>query len=215
MTTQAMASPDRGVALPPDGDDASAHAVETAFRVRFLVRIGVTIVCGAAVAGAVVYAILAEDLGSYAQSYAIISRTQKLVIGASALSGLIQIVLVGVPVMLLALLASHSIVGPLARLAGCFRRAAQGELPGTVRFRRGDQVGRIEAQFNAVSEAIAARHEEIGRQLDSLRAAEREMRGALEGTDDPEKRLAAVALFRARADELARKIAAIAGGSAG
>lgn len=208
-----MASQAAGCTAPDDalsaGDDNSAHALAAPFRIGFLVKVGVTVICAAAVAGAVVYAVLAEDLGTYAQSFVVINRVQKLVVGTSVLSALIQIVLIGAPITALVLFASHKIAGPLVRLTGCFRRAREGVLPAPVCFRTGDQVGRVEARFNDVSRAIAARHDEVKRRLARLRAAEEELAACVEAPADRDSRLAAARRVQECAGELEQWITAV------
>ena len=70
MATQGVADtePRRRASIPARDEDPVAHAVGATFQIGFVVRIGLIMACGAALSGAAVYAVLAKDLGSYAQN---------------------------------------------------------------------------------------------------------------------------------------------------
>jgi hypothetical protein len=155
---------------------------------------------GAFAAGLVVCAVLASDLGTYAQNVSILSNVQKWEVGAAILSALIQVALTGALVGGLALLASHKVAGPMVRLVGALRGIVQGRLPDPVAFRRGDQVGKVEDEFNEVSRLIRVRHE----------SAQTRLRRELDAPGGAERRAAARDL-RERADELAALLADAAG----
>jgi len=193
---------------PAPADDTAAHAVGLGFLCRCFVRLAATVACGAAVAGAIVYALLASDLGDYAESLTVLSRVRQSVVGAAAVSGVVQIVVTCTLVAVIALLASHKVAGPLARMIGCLRGVAQGRLPGPIRLRRGDQVGRLESRFNEVSRALAERHEALMLKVADVRDAEQALRRA---SGEPEERRAAAQRLRDRAAELASLLAAVDG----
>ena len=214
MATEPMTDEEgiHGVRTPGHGEGRTAQALDAGFQVGFLVRFGLAIALGAAVGGAAVYALLSRDLGSYVESPTVITGVQRTVWGAAALSVLVQAVLSGVIVTSLALLASHKIVGPTVRLARLLREVCRGKLPGHVRFRRGDQAGRLETQFNEVIRLIHERHRFVRARVEGVHSAAEELHWALQkGGADVEAREAAKRL-RERATELAR---GLAGGSGG
>ena len=211
MATQTGADAEQGAVVPGHGEDPSAHAVDAAFQIGFVVKLALAVACGSILAGVVAYAVLAKDLGSYAQNPAIISGVQGSVLTAAALSALIQVAVTGLIVTVLALFASHRIAGPTIRLVRLLRGVSDGRLPGHVRFRQGDQTGRLESRFNEVSRLLSERHELLTHQLEVARSAERELRQALAKAGAGGESLAAARRLREEAGVLARRLAAIAG----
>lgn len=211
MAAQAVTDAERCATVAGHKEDGSAHAVDAAFQLGFVIKLGLAVVCGAAVAGMVAYAVLAKDLGSYAQNVTIISRVQRSVAAAALLSALIQVGVTGLIVTVLVLLASHKIAGPTVRLVRMLREVREGKLPGLVRFRRDDQVGKLETRFNEVSCMLSERHEHLRRRLDGVRSAGRELRYALRKPEDRKECRAAAKRLRDRASELASSLAAIGG----
>ena len=208
MATHSLTDSGQPPAVADRSQETSARAVSAGFQCRYFLRLAAAVACGAIVAGAIVYALLASDLGGYAESVTVLAGVRQSVLAAAVLSGLIQLVVTGTLAVVLALLASHKIAGPAARLLGCLRSVSQGRLPGAVHFRQGDQVGRLEDCFNDVSRALTGRHERLVRKLDDVRAAEDDLRRA---SGSPEDQQAAGRRLRERADELARLLASAAG----
>lgn len=156
-----------------------AHAVSLGFQLSYVLRLGLAIFLGSVAAGAIVYVLLAETLGNYGQSITIISETRESVLGAALLSGLAQVTFTGLIVIVLALFASHKVAGPATRVVRSFRELAKGQLPGPAKFRKGDQVGKLESQFNRVSQMLFQRHESLVQSVKEIEQAEQELRQAL------------------------------------
>jgi hypothetical protein len=215
MATQATAKVERLPAAADPGRVPSAHAVSAGFRCGYIVKFAVAVACGSLAAGLVACALLASELGTYAQNMTIISGARAWVVGAAAVSALVQIALTGVLVTVLALLASHKVAGPTVRVARALRGVAQGRLPGPVRFRHGDQVGKLESHFNEVSRVLCERHERVERALDRVQSAERDLCRVLGEPAAPEEQRAAARTLRERASELAGLLADIGGATDG
>jgi methyl-accepting chemotaxis protein len=211
MATQAATDAARLPIVAPAEQEISAHAVSGGFQLRYVARLAAAVACGAAAACALLYVLLARQLGDYAQNMTIISAVRNGVLGASILSALLQVVLTGAVVAALALFASHKIAGPTVRLTRTLGRVAQGALPGPVRFRRDDQVGTLEGHFNEVSLALRARHEALTRRLEEVRSAEARLRAALGEPEAREERQAAARQLRERVGELASLLAKLGG----
>ncbi|MFW6108199.1 MAG: hypothetical protein ACOC8D_00145 [bacterium] len=192
--------------LPDEAESVPAQAVDLGFQCGYLLRLGAALVVGALAAGALAYALLASDLGGYAESMSVVNGVRRWVAGAAIVSGLIQIAATGAVVALLALHASHRIAGPATRLVNLLGAVKGGRLPGSVHFRRGDQVGRLAGQFNGVGAQLVRRHERLMRRLEAVRAAADAVRQAA-----PEEREAAAAEVQRQARELAELLAAAAG----
>lgn len=204
MATPTLSCAERPSAVRRTGDERRprAHAVSPGFRASYVVRLGLVVLSGAFAAGLVLCALLASNLGSYAQNVTIITGMQKWVGGAAALSALIQLALTGGLVGVLALLTSHKVAGPVARLGGLLRGVAEGRLPAPVAFRRGDQVGKVESEFNQLTRLLRERHEALQRQVRQAQGAVRELQSALRNPSGDARRAAAEDVL-ARASELA------------
>ena len=212
MATEAVAERlghDGGLAPAPRAP--SADALSAGFQLGYIARFGLAVIAGATAAGLVVCGLLAGDLGTYAQNVTIINGVQEWVFAAAALSALIQLALTGVLASALALVASHKVAGPTVRLVRALRGIGEGKLPGPVRFRHGDQVGRLEGDFNALARLLRQRHQRLVRNLDEARDAQEELRRLLRGQASGQERPAAARELRRRADELARLLADAAG----
>ena len=188
-----------------------AEALARAFRLGYAAKLALAIVVGAAVAIAVVYAALAEDLGTFAQNAAIIGRTRQSVIAAATISGLLHVVLTGSVAIFLALFASHRIAGPTVRLARVLREVGDGKLPCELRLRAGDQVEPLAARFNEVCQALYDRHEAMKQKLESVRAAEVSLRQMADAAGSGEECRTAADELRAQADELSQLLSATCG----
>lgn len=193
----------------PTGEPAStashtsAHAVSVSFRLRYLIRLSVVLTLGALLSGLAVYLILARDLDTYARSIAVIRGTREVVVGAAVLSGLIQVVVTGLLVVVIALLASHKIVGPTVRLERLLKGAAAGRLSERARFRWGDQLGRLEDGFNRLLARFVRQARAVGGRLEEIETLRAGM-GPV--TDEAHERAANLTLarqMRSRASALA------------
>jgi len=209
MATHTVMETERTIVAPSPASEAPAYGVSAGYRIRYIVRFGVVVLCGAVAAGAIAYALLASDLGDYAENLTIVSGVRQSVAGAAAVSALVQAALAGAVVTALALFASHKVAGPVTRLIRCFRDAARGALPGPVHFRKGDQVGKLEDRFNTIGRLLTLRHERLRQKLEDVRAAAQELR-RVQG--DPAARQAAAQELRERSSELARLLAGAAQG---
>jgi methyl-accepting chemotaxis protein len=174
----------------------------TRFRFGYAIRLGLALACGAVASTLTVYLWLASDLGTYGQSFAIVSSVRRLVLGAAAVSGLIQLLVAGLLVAAFALIASHKLAGPTVRLERLLHGMAEGQLPGSLHFRDGDQAGQLAAGFNRLSQALHERHAQAREELDELRSSHREIQRM------PEKggTCPAVDQFCERAEALAKNL---------
>jgi len=197
--------------VPPTGNDTpSGQALDGSFRFQYAIRLGLALAAGAAASTLTVYALLAADLGDYAQGVTTISSVRSMVFAAAALSGLIQLTVGGLLVSALALVASHKIAGPTVRLVRVVRAMADGVLPEPVHFRGCDQTGHLATHFKRVCERIAERHAEVVDQLAALCIAHEEIEHTLEELNSREECSRMAREICQRADTLARRLQCIA-----
>jgi PAS domain S-box-containing protein len=77
--------------------------------------------------------------------------------------------------LLLAVVMARSITRPVAELGEAMERVAAGDLGSRVTVRSGDEIGRLAAHFNQMSEAIRSQHEEVMAQTEELQAQQEEL----------------------------------------
>jgi methyl-accepting chemotaxis protein len=184
---------------------ASGPGPSTAFRLDYALRLGLALVVGASLSVITVYLLLASELGSYEQSFLVVSSVRRLTLGAAVASGLVQLVVAGLLVAAIALVASHKLAGPTIRLERMLETMAEGRLPGALRFRSGDQTGLLGASFNQLAQTLEERHAHLGHDLEALRAAYASVEHALGNPGGPEVG-GSVQDLCSRAEALAREL---------
>ncbi len=174
-----------------------------AFPARFLIRTAAVSAVALGVGAGALRWMLARDLGAEFRAAHYTLKGLLGFVGPALLFCAVSVVLVGsVGVLLVAVLASHKVAGPLFRLQRVAGYLERGTLPGRVHLRAGDQGTGFAAELNRwmdrVKERVRAEQQAAGR-------ADEALQGYLE----------AVAARRSdRAREALRELAAQARGGA-
>ncbi len=133
------------------------------FEIALMVKAGLLMAGGVLLPLAVLWAIASSFVNdSYVETLTSINRMQMMLVGVTVLSGLLQVVLVGCVVGVLALLASHKIVGPLVRFEQSVRSLGRGNLRQTISFRRGDQDQHLPLVYRELVARLRGRIEQAG-----------------------------------------------------
>ncbi|MBI4685663.1 MAG: methyl-accepting chemotaxis protein [Nitrospirae bacterium] len=148
-------------------------AVTTAYSYRLAFKCIVIIIFGAVLTAFFLYAFLQKEIGSsYAESYNAIARLREELLYKSAIIYLTTALVQIAGIIIISLLYSHRVAGPLYKFGIFARKIASGDLSGAVRLRRHDAVHPMADDLNG----ITARYKEI---LGRLEAKTREMRDAV------------------------------------
>ncbi len=81
---------------------------------------------------------------------------------------LITTVVIGLVVIMVTLLVSHKIAGPMYRFDSDIKRIADGDLKFRIRIRKGDQFQEVALSLNTMIESLAGRVSAIKKNADDL-----------------------------------------------
>ncbi len=157
----------------------------------FTIKVIITVAAGLAVTAALLHLTGQVWLGTtYAEGLRVLSGARRLILRNSVIIYLITLLLVAGGTVLLSLLYSHKIAGPLYRLGVTARRVTDGDLTVSVKLRDGDAVHPLAESMNLLVESYGGRARELLEGLESLKRATAEVQRAAEGGSQEELRKA-------------------------
>lgn len=129
---------------------APRHTIKTAYITSFILRFCVLTLIGFGIFGAVMFFSLNRPIGyTYAESFSSLSRLQAYLPRILTITALIQTLTLCLTAMLLALLWSQKIAGPLFRVKKYLKNISEGkELKEFLAFRANDQLPGIAQAFS-------------------------------------------------------------------
>jgi len=156
------------------------------------------ILLGAVVNGLILYVFLSSEPGSsYAESYAIMTSLRKNLFYKSMGIYVATSIFIVIGITVISLLYSHRVAGPIYRLGVFARKIASGDLSGTIKLRRHDEIdmmaddlNNLTAEYNKVISQIESKTKEFG----GIAAAIGELKG--------DAALDALARLSAKRDEI-------------
>lgn len=131
------------------------RTLEPKYIISFILRFLIIVLAGFSLSGLVMAVILNKNIGpTYSRGILTLSQLQANLPLVLFITAFVQAVVLGVIILLMVLLWSHSIAGPLVRFRRHLKEIAQGKLsPEPVTFRETDQ---LHVLAQALSEMIGA-----------------------------------------------------------
>jgi hypothetical protein len=129
--------------------------VDKAFQMAFIFRFWALVVCGAVLAGLIIYLTCGRSVTTVFQHSRLkIMSTSDFILPGFLLSSLVVIVVVGTATAFVALLTSHRIAGPVYRLRQDLVQFRSGELRQTFRLRPLDELRPLAEEIDLTARKI-------------------------------------------------------------
>jgi methyl-accepting chemotaxis protein len=128
------------------------------FQTRFIVKFVLILVAGGLLSVGLTFLNTQDSLTAvYANSRLTIQNTSLAIMPSVVFTTLITTLALGVVVIVVTLLVSHKIAGPMFRFEKDINRIAQGDLESRIHIRKGDQFQEMAMALNRMVESIAGR----------------------------------------------------------
>jgi len=128
------------------------------FQTRFIVKFVLILVAGGLLSVGLTFLNTQDSLTAvYANSRLTIQNTSLAIMPSVVFTTLITTLALGVVVIVVTLLVSHKIAGPMFRFEKDINRIAQGDLQSRIHIRKGDQFQEMAMALNRMVESIAGR----------------------------------------------------------
>lgn len=145
------------------------YFIDKKFQTEFIVRFCLLVVLGSSITAYIIYAMSARSVTTSFEGLRLtIKSTADYMMPALLISGAVVIVVVGVSTIIVTLLTSHKIAGPLYRIERNLSEVASGNLKMRFKLRKGDEIRRLASDLDAMVISLRDRIIEIKRSTDEL-----------------------------------------------
>jgi len=139
------------------------------FQTRFIVKFVLVLVIGGAISIGLTFFATQDTLTTtFANSRLVIQKTAVAIMPSVIYTTLVTTAVVGLIMVIVALLVSHKIAGPVYRFEKDIERIAKGDLKNHVNIRKDDQFQEVAASLNTMIDHLNASLSEIQDQTVSL-----------------------------------------------
>ncbi len=114
----------------------------------------------------------------------------------------VYMLLVFAGILIIGILYTHRIVGPLHRVKLCARSVTEGRIDSKINFRKKDAINLMGDRFNEMTKNYSDRIEEINSETESLRKSLDDLKSSIEKGEDSEKNMAGALEKNKRIKEL-------------
>lgn len=162
--------------------------IPKSFPVKLVLKIVIIVVLGAATAIVLLY--YSNNIrieGSYVDGLRTISNARHFIVRKSVVIYLSTSVFILVGVVVLALLYSHRVAGPLYRLKMAAKQISEGDFSVDIKLRRTDAIHPLAEAMNYLVQMQRQRIFSINRGLDAMKDALENLDKAIEGRSDDDK----------------------------
>ncbi len=143
--------------------------IDKSFQLSFIVKfISILIVGGVISIGLTMMTTRETLTTSFMNSRLVIENTSWAIMPSVIFTTLITTAVVGIVVVLMTLLVSHKIAGPMYRFDKDIERIADGDLKNRIFLRQGDQLTKIAGSLNQMTEALHTKVSTVERELGEL-----------------------------------------------
>ncbi len=148
------------------------YFIDRKFQTGFILKFVGVLVFGALLSvGVTMFATQATLTSSFEGSKLVIEKTSLAILPSVVFTNVITTLIVGAVVVVVTLLVSHKIAGPMFRFEKDLEEISQGNLQKHIQTRNGDQLGEVARKLNAMVIGLNKKVSEIQRQLDRIAKA--------------------------------------------
>jgi len=138
------------------------YYIKKDFQTRFIAKFVLILVAGGILSVALTFLNNQGSLTAvYANSKLTIQNTSLAIMPSVVFTTLITTLALGLVVIVVTLLVSHKIAGPMFRFEKDINRIAQGDFKSRIRIRKGDQFQEMALALNQMIESIAGRLNDV------------------------------------------------------
>lgn len=148
------------------------YYIKNKFQRNFIIKFCSLVAAGSLISVAIIYlASRATVTTSFENSRLAIKSTADYILPAALMSGAIAIVLIGLAAIVVTLLTSHRIAGPLYRMEKDVEEVMSGNLKKRFNLRVGDELKPLAANLDTMTQGLRARVFEIKKAVNELDSA--------------------------------------------
>lgn len=139
-------------------------------QIKFIIHFCISVLISAVIFAAIFYLYTYKELGSsHSQALLTLMGLRHDILPAMLLTGGIVVVFSTLAVLIITLLNSHKIAGPVYRLERRLESMGGFDLSTRIRFRKGDAVNGLAEGLNSASKRLDSKISEISRELKDVR----------------------------------------------
>lgn len=163
------------------------YFIKKEFQVRFIARFLGVVAAGSAASGYIMYLLVNREVSdTFYTTHIKAASTGEMFLPAMLKVNIGVLVPVLAGVILLTLIISHKVAGPLLRLGRDTEKIARRDFTGDFRLRAGDELGSLAQSFEEMNEELKKRFNELREQAEEIsRAAEGLARQQTQGDGGP------------------------------
>ncbi len=148
------------------------YFINRQFQTRFILKFIAVLLFGAILSTIITMISTRETLTStFTGSKLVIEKTALAILPSVILTNIITTAVVGIVALVLILVLSHKIAGPMFRFEKDLEDISQGNLRKKVRIRRGDQFSSVAENLNEMVVSLNHRLSDVRQQLERISAA--------------------------------------------
>lgn len=145
------------------------YFIDRKFQTGFILKFFAVLILGAILSvGVTMLSTQATLTSSFEGSKLVIEKTSLAILPSVIMTNIITTLIVGGVVVLVTLLVSHKIAGPMFRFEKDLEEIAQGNLQKQIRTREGDQFGGVTRNLNEMVGNLNQKLSEVKREMDRL-----------------------------------------------
>jgi methyl-accepting chemotaxis protein len=153
--------------------------IKKEFQIRFIVKFCLILLFGGAIAaGLTLFNTNGSLTTTFVNSKLLIQNTSLAILPSVLYTTLITTGLIGLVVVMLTLIVSHKIAGPMFRFEKDIARVTKGDLKSRINIRKGDQLQELATSLNTMIDHLNTELSEISADIDDIA-------GKAENTDLP------------------------------
>lgn len=144
---------------------------------KFVTHFCMSVLVGAIISAAVFYFYTYNELGgSHSQALLTLLGLRQNILPAMVITGGIVVVFATLAVLLITLINSHGIAGPIYKLERSIESIGGGDFSLRIKFRKGDAVNGLADGINSASESLDTKISDISREMKEIRVEAERMR---------------------------------------
>ena len=145
------------------------YYINRKFQTGFIFRFVLVLILGAVLSVVITLLTTTSTLtSSYNGARLVIEKTSWAILPSVIMTHLVSTLVVGVVAIVVTLLVSHKIAGPMFRFEKDIEEISEGNLQKKIHIRDGDQFGKVAKSLNVMVENLNKRVTEVRQELDEL-----------------------------------------------
>ena len=140
----------------------SQYFIKRRFQARFVVLFIALVIVGSIISGAILYRVTYKELGvEFGRAHSQLRSTGEIILPAVLLTNVITVGVIGIATIIVTIVLSHKIAGPLYRFEKNAKKVGEGDLTVRTKLRESDQTKQLAIAFSEMTDSLREKMKDL------------------------------------------------------